>query len=190
MIASRSAAAAAGALMTLSACNQTGAPASPASAPSPTAAPAPAPPPRPPAEQVLAVYNWADFIGKDTIKEFERATGITVIYDTYDAEMTVEAKLLAGDAGYDVVFPSMDYVVRQLKAGVYAPLDKSRLPNWSNLDRHVLEVFDRIDPGNEHAVPYLHSVTGFVYNVDLVRKRMSDAPVDSLDMLFKPAVIA
>jgi putrescine transport system substrate-binding protein len=138
----------------------------------------------------LAVYNWADFIGQHTVRDFEQATGIPVVYDTYDAEMTVEAKLLAGDSGYDVVFPSMDYVARQLKAHVYAPLDKSSLPNWKNLDPQALAVYARVDPGNRYAVPYLHSITGFIYNADMVRARMPDAPVDSLDMLFAPKVIA
>jgi len=153
--------------------------------PAPAAAPAAAP-----AGDVLAVYNWADFIGQNTIRDFQRATGIAVVYDTYDAEMTLEAKLLAGDSGYDIVFPSMDYVGRQLKAHVYAPLDKSLLPNWKNLDPQLLAVYARIDPGNQFAVPYLHSITGFIYNVDMIRKRMPDAPVDSLDMLFAPKVIA
>jgi len=139
---------------------------------------------------VLAVYNWADFIGKHTIADFERSTGIPVDYDTYDSEMVVEAKLLAGDSGYDVVFPAMDYVGRQLQAHVYAPLDKSLLPNWKNLDPQALAVYARTDPGNRYAVPYVHQVTGFIYNVDAVRARLPDAPVDSLQMLFNPKIAA
>ncbi len=137
----------------------------------------------------LRVYNWADYIGKDTIANFEAATGIKVIYDTYDADETLEAKMMAGDAGYDVVSTSTDYFSRQIKAGIYQPLDKSLLPNWKNLDPRVLAIEAQADPGNRHAVPYLRHVNGFAYNVALIRARMADAPVDSLDMIFEPQII-
>ena len=142
------------------------------------------------AEQRLFIYNWSDFIGPGTVARFERATGIKVTYDVYDAEETMEARLMAGSPGYDVVSASTDFFSREIRAGVYLPLDKSRLPNWRNLDPRILEIQAAYDPGNAHAVPYLHSINGFAYNVDQVRKRMPDAPVDSLDMLFKPEVIA
>ncbi len=141
-------------------------------------------------EKQLHVYNWADYIGKDTIAEFERRTGITVVYDTYDADETLEAKMMAGDSGYDVVSTSTDYFARQIKAGIYQPLDKALLPNWKNLDPHVLTVEAVADPGNRYAMPYLRHVNGFAYNADMIRARMPDAPVDSLDMIFKPEVIA
>jgi putrescine transport system substrate-binding protein len=141
-------------------------------------------------EAVLHVYNWADYIGKDTIADFERATGIRVEYDTYDSDETLEAKMMAGDSGYDVVSTSTDYFARQIKAGIYRPLDRTRLPNWKNLDPHVLAIEAAADPGNAHAVPYLHAVNGFAYNIDQVKARMVDAPVDSLDMIFKPELIA
>ena len=82
----------------------------------------------------LHVYNWADFIGTRTLQRFERQTGIKVVYDTYDAEETMEAKLLAGGSGYDVVSASTNFFSREIKAGVYRPLDKRKLPNWKNLD--------------------------------------------------------
>jgi len=141
-------------------------------------------------EKVLYVYNWADYIGKSTLADFERATGIKVVYDTYDADETLEAKMMAGDSGYDVVSTSTDYFSRQIKAGIYQRLDRSRLPNWKNLDPHILAIEAHADPGNQYAVPYLRHVNGFAYNVDLVKARMPDAPVDSLDMLFKPEVVA
>jgi putrescine transport system substrate-binding protein len=140
-------------------------------------------------QRVLYVYNWADYIGKDTVKDFEAKTGIRVIYDTYDSDETEEGKLLAGDSGYDVVTASTDYFARQIKAGVYQPLDRARLPNWKNLDPHWLALEARADPGNRYAVPYMHSINGFAYNVAAIRARMPDAPVDSLDMLFKPQVV-
>jgi putrescine transport system substrate-binding protein len=136
------------------------------------------------------VYNWSDYIGKDTIAQFERQTGIKVVYDTYDADETLEAKMMAGDSGYDIVSTSTDYFGRQIKAGIYQELDHSRLPGWKNLDPDVLAEEAAGDPGNRHAMPYLRHVNGFAYNVDLVKARMPDAPVDSLDMLFKPDIIA
>jgi putrescine transport system substrate-binding protein len=141
-------------------------------------------------EQVLFVYNWADYIGKSTLADFERATGIRVVYDVYDSDQTLEAKMMAGDSGYDVVSTSTDYFSRQIKAGIYQPLDRRKLPNWKYLDPHVLAIEARSDPGNRHAVPYLRHVNGFAYNVDLVKARMPDAPLDSLDMLFKPQIVA
>ncbi|HTX04415.1 MAG TPA: polyamine ABC transporter substrate-binding protein [Steroidobacteraceae bacterium] len=140
-------------------------------------------------ERVLYVYNWADYIGSDTVRDFEAKTGVRVIYDTYDSDETAEGKLLAGESGYDVVTASTDYFARQIKAGVYEPLDRAKLPNWKNLDPHALAFEGRADPGNRYAVPYMHSINGFAYNVAAIRARMPNAPVDSLDMLFKPEVV-
>jgi putrescine transport system substrate-binding protein len=140
--------------------------------------------------KVLNIYNWSDYIGKDTLAKFESATGITVVYDTYDADETLEAKMMAGDSGYDVVSTSTDFFSRQIKAGIYQKLDRSKLPDWNNLDPHVLQVEASADPGNQYAMPYLRHVNGFAYNVDMIRARMPDAPLDSLDMIFKPQIIA
>lgn len=141
-------------------------------------------------EPVLHIYNWADYIGHDTIAEFERQTHIKVIYGLYDSNDTLEAKMLAGSSGYDIVSTTTGFYGRQIKAGAYEPLDKSKLPNWKNLDPAVLAVQSQADPGNRYAVPYLHAMNGFVYNVDMVKERMPDAPTDSLAMLFDPKVIA
>jgi putrescine transport system substrate-binding protein len=141
-------------------------------------------------EKLLYVYNWTDFIGPDTIAQFQKLTGIKVVYDVYDAEETMEARLLAGDSGYDVVSASTDFFSREIKAGAYEPLDKTKLTNYKNLDPHSLEIQSQFDPGNRYAVPYLHSINGFAYNVDKIRARMPDAPLDSLDMIFKPEVVA
>jgi putrescine transport system substrate-binding protein len=137
----------------------------------------------------LHIYNWADYIGKDTVAQFEARTGIKVVYDTYDADETLEAKLMAGDSGYDVVSTSSDFFGRQIKAGIYRPLDKSLLSNWHNLDPHILQLEAQADPGNRYAMPYLRHVNGFAYNTAMIRARMADAPVDSLDMIFKPEVL-
>jgi putrescine transport system substrate-binding protein len=140
-------------------------------------------------EKRLHIYNWADFIGTRTLQRFERQTGIKVVYDTYDAEETMEAKLLTGGSGYDVVSASTNFFSREIKAGVYRPLDKRKLPNWKNLDPKVLALQSSADPGNAHAVPYLHAINGFTYNVDMIKARMPNAPLASLDMLFNPDVV-
>ena len=91
-------------------------------------------------EKRLFVYNWSDFIGRNTIAEFEKQTGIKVTYDVYDSEETMDARLLAGSSGYDVVIASTEYFGREIKAGVYVPLDRTRLPNWKNLDPRILAI--------------------------------------------------
>ncbi len=142
-----------------------------------------------PAERVVSVLNWADFIGKHTVADFEQESGIKVDYDTLDSDQALEAKILAGGSGYDVVETSTLMFSRQIKAGAYLKLDKSRLPNLTNINPDVMALYARFDPGNEHAVPYLRSINGFAYNIDRVRERMPGAPVDSLDMLFNPDVV-
>src|SRR5271170_1904340 len=141
-------------------------------------------------EKRLFIYNWTDFIGRNTIAEFEKQTGIKVNYDVYDSEETMDARLLAGSSGYDVVFASTEYFGREIKAGVYIPLDRSKLPNWKNLDPRILAIQTVHDPGNAHSVPYMHAINGFAYNADMIKARMPDAPVNSLDMLFKPEVVS
>jgi putrescine transport system substrate-binding protein len=141
-------------------------------------------------ERVVHIYNWANYIGPDTIPSFEAETGIHVIYDTFDSEEMLEGKLLAGDSGYDVVDASCDIIPSGIEAGAFTPIDRTRLSNWHHLNPHALGVLGRFDPGNRYAVPYLHSINGFAYNVDMVRARMPNAPVDSLDLLFKPEVVA
>jgi len=141
-------------------------------------------------EPVLHIYNWADYIGYNTIAEFERQTHIKVVYGLYDSNETLEAKIMAGQSGYDIVSTTTGFYGRQIKARAYQPLDRSKLPNWKNLDPAVLQVQALADPGNRYAVPYLHAMNGIAYNVDLVRARMPNAPTDSLAMIFDPAVIA
>ena len=141
-------------------------------------------------DQVLNIYNWADYIGHHTIAEFERETHIKVVYQLYDSNETLEANLLVGHSGFDIVSTTTGFYGRQIKAGAYLPLDKSKLSNWKNLDPAVLAVQAQADPGNRYAVPYLHAMNGFTYNVDMIKARMRDPPIDSLAMLFDPAVIS
>jgi putrescine transport system substrate-binding protein len=144
----------------------------------------------PAADQVLNIYNWADYIGHQTIADFERATHIKVVYQTYDSNQTLEATLMVGHSGYDIVSTTTGFYGRQIRAGAYLPLDKSKLPNLKNIDPAVLAIQAGTDPGNRYAVPYLHAMNGFVYDVDAVKARMPAAPVDSLAMLFDPQVVS
>ena len=112
-------------------------------------------------EPVLNVYNWSDYIGKDTVSKFEAETGIKVRYDVYDSNEVLEAKLLAGHSGYDVVVPSSSpYLERMAKAKVFLKLDRSKLTNYGNLDAKILASAAVADPGNAFGVPYMWGTTG------------------------------
>ncbi|HYZ41496.1 MAG TPA: polyamine ABC transporter substrate-binding protein [Stellaceae bacterium] len=139
-------------------------------------------------EPRLNVYNWSDYIAPDTIPKFEAETGIKVTYDVYDGNEVLEAKLLSGRSGYDIVVPSASpFMARQIAAGAYRVLDKSKLSNWKNLDPHILELVAAADPGNAHGVPYLWSDTGIGFNETQVHAALGDAaPVHSLALLFDP----
>ncbi|HET6159719.1 MAG TPA: polyamine ABC transporter substrate-binding protein [Dongiaceae bacterium] len=135
----------------------------------------------------LNVYNWSDYIGETTVDDFQKATGITVRYDVYDSNETLEAKLMAGNTGYDIVVPTGSFLGRQIQAGIYQEIDKSKLKNYGNLDPQILKALEAFDPGNKYAVPYFWGTVGIGYNIDKVKERLGDnAPVDSLDLLFKP----
>jgi len=140
-------------------------------------------------EKRLHIYNWSDYIAADTIPNFTKETGIEVTYDVYDGNEVLEAKLLAGHSGYDIVVPSASpYMARQIAAGAYRTLDKARLPNLKNLDPQIVARAATADPGNAHGVPYLWSVTGIGYNTaQLDRALREAAPRDSLALLFDPA---
>lgn len=138
------------------------------------------------AEGTLNVYNWADYIGETTIEDFQSATGIAVTYDLYSSAEEMQAKMLAGSTGYDVVDMSGMSLPQFIKAGIYEKLDKSKLPNWSNLDPAVLKILSGWDPGNEHGMPYMWGSVGMTFNLDMVKERLPNADLQSLDILFKP----
>jgi len=148
-----------------------------------TASPAPDAP-----SNVLHVYNFADYIGESTIRDFEARTGINVTYDVYDSNELLSTRLLTGNSGYDVVFPSGWYVKRDLPAGVFLKLDKSKLPNLANLDPAIMKFAETYDPGNQHAVVYLWGTTGIGYNPDMVEKVLGTRTIDSWSAVFDPAV--
>ena len=137
-------------------------------------------------ERVLNVYNWSDYIDPVVLENFQKETGIKLNYDVYDSNEVLEAKLMAGGSGYDVVVPTAAFLERQAKAGIYAPIDTSQLSNISNLDKDMRTKVARHDPGNQYNVPYTWGTIGLGYNVAEVTKRLGDMPVNSLDIIFKP----
>jgi putrescine transport system substrate-binding protein len=139
---------------------------------------------------VLNIYGWSDYHDDALIREFTRKTGIKVTYDVFDSSDSVEAKLLAGATGYDIMTVSNPYLGRQAKIGLYEELDRSKLPDWGNLDRAVLKQIAVFDPGNRHALPYVWGVTGTIYDADAVSARIPGAPLDSLAMFFDPDVVS
>ena len=138
------------------------------------------------ADKVVHVYNWSDYIDAKTLNEFTRETGIKVVYDTYDSNEILETKLLAGRTGYDVVVPSATFLQRQIKTGVFQPLDMSKIPNARNLWPEVMKRLAVYDPGNRYAVNYMWFTTGIAFNTEKVWQRLGKVPVDSWDVVFKP----
>jgi len=135
----------------------------------------------------LNVYNWSDYIAEDTIANFEAETGIDVTYDVYDSNEVLEAKLLAGNSGYDIVVPTSSFLKRQIDAGLYLPLDKSKIPNLAGLDATMMANVANKDPDNAHAVIYMWGTNGLGYNPEMVRARLGeDAPTDSWSLIFDP----
>lgn len=140
------------------------------------------------AEGVVNVYNWAEYIGEDTIENFEKEFGIKVVYDLYDSVETVDAKLMAGSTGYDVVSHSGSAVGRLIPAGILQKLDKSKLPNWANMREDITaQLAANWDPGNQHMVPFMWGTHGITYNEQMVREVHPDAPIGSMDLIFDPA---
>ena len=137
-------------------------------------------------ERVVNVYNWSDYIDSSILDDFTKETGIKVVYDVFDSNEILETKLLAGGSGYDVVVPTAPFLARQIQAGVFQKLDKSKLPNLKNMWPLVTERLAKYDPGNEYAVNYMWGTTGLGYNVDKVKAALGDVPIDSFDILFKP----
>jgi putrescine transport system substrate-binding protein len=142
------------------------------------------------ADKVLNVYNWSDYIDTSVLEEFEKETGIKVSYDVFDSNEVLETKLLAGSTGYDIVVPSASFLERQIKAGVFQKLDKTRLKNYGNLDADITQRVALHDPGNEHSVNYLWGTSGVGYNEAKILERMPDAPVDSFAMFYDPKVVS
>ena len=138
--------------------------------------------------KVLNLYIWSDYLAANTLSDFEKQTGIKVHVAYFDANETLETKLLAGSSGYDVVVPTASYFERQIKAGVYLTLDKSKLPNLKNMDPQLMAKVALHDPNNEHGIIYTWGSNGIGYNAKMIKALMPDAPLDSWRMVFDPAV--
>ncbi|WP_054343000.1 polyamine ABC transporter substrate-binding protein [Neptunomonas antarctica] len=141
-------------------------------------------------EKVLNIYNWSDYINPEAIAQFEQETGIKVNYDVYDSNEVLEAKLMSGSTGYDLVVPTGSFLERHVKAGIYAEIDRSKLTNYGNIDSVLAEKISRHDADNKHNVPYAWGTIGLGYNEAMVKKRLGDMPLDTLDLIFKPEVAA
>ncbi|MEX6503797.1 polyamine ABC transporter substrate-binding protein [Pseudomonas zhanjiangensis] len=138
------------------------------------------------AESQVRVYNWADYIGETTAADFTQQSGIAVKYDVFDSNETLEAKLLAGGSGYDVVVPSNNFLQKQIKAGAFQKLDKSLLTGLGNLDAQLMEKLKANDPDNAYSVPYLWGTTGIAYNPEKIKAVLGVDHIDSWSALFEP----
>jgi putrescine transport system substrate-binding protein len=139
------------------------------------------------ADQVVNVYNWGNSIGKDTVANFEKATGIKVVYQEFDSNETLQAKLLSGTSGYDIVVPSDIFWARQLQAGIFQKIDKTKLPNYALLDPDIMKILAKDDPGNQYGIPWTWGTDGLGINVEKVKAALgNDAPLTSWSLLFDP----
>ena len=142
-------------------------------------------------QRVVNVYNWSDYIDPQVLEEFTKETGIAVQYDTFDANETLETKLLAGKSGYDVVVPTAYFLERQIKAGVFQTLDKSKLTHLADTWPEISKRLAAYDPGNAHAINYMWGTTGIGYNSKAVKRILGpDGTIDSWDYIFNPEKIA
>ncbi len=143
-------------------------------------------------EKLLNVYNWSDYIAEDTIRNFEKETGIKVRYDNFDNNEILHAKLVAGKTGYDVVVPSSYWAKLQADGGLLRKLDKSQIPNLKNLDPVLQEQLAKLDPGNQFAVNWLWGYTTIGINVDKVKAALGGMPMpdNAWDLVFKPEYVA
>lgn len=142
-------------------------------------------------ERVVNFYNWSNYMAPGVLEAFTRETGIKVVYDTFDANETLETRLMAGKSGYDVVVPTAYFLQRQIKANIVQKLDKSKLPNLANAWPMVTKNLATYDPGNEFAANYMWGTTGIGYNVAKVKQILGpDARIDSWDIVFKPENLA
>lgn len=143
------------------------------------------------ATPVVKMYNWSDYIGPDTLKNFEKDSAIQVQYDIFDTNEMLEAKLLSGHSGYDVVVPSSQFLSKQIRAGAYQPLQHNLLTNWKHLDPRLMQRLEAADPGNRYAVPYMWGTVGIGYNEEKVRAVLGkDVVLDSWSMVMDPANLA
>jgi putrescine transport system substrate-binding protein len=140
--------------------------------------------------KVLNLYIWSDYLAPNTLSNFESSTGIKVHTAYFDTNETLETKLLAGSSGFDIVVPTASYFERQIKAGAYLTLDKSKLPNLQNMDPQLMAKVSSNDPGNAHGIIYQWGTNGIGYNEKMVKALLPDAPLDSWRLIFDPEIAA
>src|SRR5436190_1932136 len=142
-------------------------------------------------ERTVNFYNWSDYIDPTVLEDFTKETGIKVRYDTFDSNDMLETKLLAGRTGYDLVVPTAYFLERQIKAGVFQKLDKSKLPNLANVWGEIAGKLAQYDPGNQYAANYMWGTTGIGYNVKAMKQGLGPAAtIDSWDVVFKPELLS
>jgi putrescine transport system substrate-binding protein len=142
-------------------------------------------------ERVVNLYNWSNYMAPGVLDDFTKETGIKVVYDTFDANETLETRLLAGKSGYDVVVPSAYFLQRQVSANIFQKLDKSKLPNLANAWAEVTRRLAVYDRDNSYGANYMWGTTGIGYNVKAVQRILgADAQIDSWDYVFKPENLA
>jgi putrescine transport system substrate-binding protein len=138
-------------------------------------------------ERVLNVYNWTDYIDPAALERFKKETGVTVHYDVYDSLETLEAKMLTGHSGYDIIVPTAEPALsRLIGSGALLPLDKAKIPNLAGLDPALVKRVATSDPGNKYAAIYLWGTIGLGEIPSKLKALSPDAPLDSWDLLFKP----
>ncbi|MCB1463663.1 MAG: polyamine ABC transporter substrate-binding protein [Nitratireductor sp.] len=138
----------------------------------------------------VRVYNWSDYIDEEILTDFEAETGIHVVYDVFDSNEVLETKLLAGSTGYDIVVPSGEFLARQIQAGVFQKLDKSKLPNLENMWDKITELTSKYDPGNEYSINYMWGTTGIGYNVGKTQEILGTDTIDSWEVVFNPDILS
>ena len=138
--------------------------------------------------KVLNIYNWSDYIAEDTIKNFEKETGIKVRYDNYDNNEILHAKLVAGKTGYDIVVPGSHFAKTQIEAGLLQKMDRTKLTNWNNLDKGLLEQLAKLDPGNEYLVDWMWGFVTVGINTAKVKAALGDMPMpdNAWSLIFDP----
>jgi len=141
-------------------------------------------------EKVVNVYNWSDYVDPTVLEDFTKATGIKVVYDTYDNNEIVETKLLAGKSGYDIVVPSGPFLQRLIEQKVFLPIDRAKVPEIKNAWPEIEKRLQAFDPGNKFAVNYMWGTTGLGYNVAKIKQRLGNTPIDSWDIVLKPENLA
>lgn len=140
----------------------------------------------------INIFNWSDYVYPETVAEFEKNNGVKVRYDYYDSNETLEAKMLTGKSGYDLVAPSIANVGRQIKAGAYQEIDKNQIPNYNNIDPELLKQMAQVDPGNKYAVPYFWGINTLAINKDKVAQALGTdkLPENEWDLVFNPEYTA